>query len=288
MSRQESRLGGLGTLVSGSRRSLLYLDPAFPDRTLILHGACPRAVDTHTPILFAHHGVLRNGQAYRDYWLPHVNRIGVLAVSIEFPETSFPEYLWYNFGNTHAKDGSRNPRTSWTFGVVERLFLRMRAQGITTTERYGLFGHSAGGQFVHRMLSFGWRKHVGVAISANAGTYAMPDLETAWPFGLGQTEIDTPMLATLLRFPMTIMAGTEDTKSSGRFFPKGPRSMRQGANRYERAHAYVRAGHKAAVALGTKCAWRVIDVPGIGHDGARMSDAAAPVVARALRAASMG
>lgn len=284
MSRQDSRLGGLGTLVSESRRSLLYLDPAFPDRTLVLHGACPARFDAQTPILFVHHGVLRNGQAYRDYWLAHVERIGVLVIAVEFPETSFPEYLWYNFGNTHAKDGAPNPRSAWTFGIVERLFLRMRTLGITTTARYGLFGHSAGGQFVHRMLSFGWREHVAVAVSANAGTYAMPDLETAWPFGLGQTETDTAMLAALLRFPMTVMAGTEDTKSSGRFFPKGPRSMRQGANRYERAHAYVRAGHAAAASLGTACAWRVIDVAGIGHDGAGMSDAAAPVIAEAFKA----
>ena len=50
-----------------------------------------------------------------------------------------------------------------------------------------LFGHSAGGQFVHRMLSFGFRDRVAVAVSANAGTYAMPDLSTPWPFGLGET-----------------------------------------------------------------------------------------------------
>ena len=46
------------------------------------------------------------------------------------------------------------------------------------------------------------------------------------------------------------MAGTHDTKTTGRFFPKGPRSMRQGATRHERAHNYVRAGHAAAEALG--------------------------------------
>jgi hypothetical protein len=60
--------------------------------------------------------------------------------------------------------------------------------------------------------------------------------------------------------------------------------MRQGETRYHRAHNYVRLGHAAADALGARCAWRVIDVPGIGHDGHGMSIAAAPVVAAALHA----
>ena len=158
-----------------------------------------------------------------------------------------------------------------------RLFAALREQGLTRRQRYGLFGHSAGGQFVHRMLSFGFRDRVAVAVSANAGTYAMPDLEIAWPFGLGETETrSATRCVRCWNFPITVMTGTHDTKTTGRFFPKGPRSMRQGATRHERAHNYVRAGHAAAEALGTRCAWTVIDVPDVGHDGERMSVAAAP------------
>jgi hypothetical protein len=158
----------------------------------------------------------------------------------------------------------------------------LRTQGVTTRPRYGLFGHSAGGQFVHRMVSFGFRNRVAVAISANAGTYAMPNLATPWPFGLGQTDVDTDALRGLLSFRITVMAGTADVATTGRFFPKGPRSMRQGATRYERAHNYVRSGQATAAALQTSCAWTVIDVPGVGHDGERMSAAAAPIVSAAM------
>ena len=134
------------------------------------------------------------------------------------------------------------------------------------------------------MLSFGFRDRVAVAVSANAGTYAMPDLEMAWPFGLGETELDADALRRCWSSRITVMTGTHDTKTTGRFFPKGPRSMRQGATRHERAHNYVRAGHAAAEALGTRCAWTVINVPDVGHDGERMSVAAAPVMAAALHA----
>jgi len=262
--------------------SLPYVDPAFPDRPLVLHAARPRQYDAATPVLFAHHGVRRNGRDYRDYWLDLVDEARVLAIAIEFPEASFPEYLWYHFGNLHTKDGTPNPREAWTFGIDVRLFEQLHAQGVTSRQSYGLFGHSAGGQYVHRMLSFGFRDEVAVAVSANAGTYAMPDLATPWPFGLGETDVDTEGLRALLAFPITAMAGTEDVLTTGRFFPKGPRSMRQGATRYERAQNYVQSGHAAAAALHTSCAWKVIDVPGVGHDGKGMSAAAGPVVAAAL------
>jgi hypothetical protein len=45
-----------------------------------------------------------------------------------------------------SAEGTPNPRQEWTFGIVERLFDLLLAQGITTWQRYGLFGHSAGEQ----------------------------------------------------------------------------------------------------------------------------------------------
>lgn len=264
--------------------SLGWHDKAFPDQTLFLHAARPPRYSPRTPLLFVHHGVGRNGAAYRDYWLPLAEENNLLAIAVEFPEESFPDYLRYHFGNLHNEDGTPNPREKWTYGIVPRLFDALREAGVTTRERYGVFGHSAGGQFVHRMLSFGFRDRVAVAVSANAGTYAMPDLTVAWPFGLGETEVTPGSLAALLAFPITVMAGTNDTRTTGRYFPKGPRSSRQGETRYHRAHNYVRLGRTAAETLGTECGWTVIDVPGVGHDGHGMSIAAAPIIAAALHA----
>jgi hypothetical protein len=264
-----------------------YRDPAFPERGLVLHAARPHMWHPGMPVLFVHHGVARNGRDYRDYWLPHAEASGILVIAPEFPQgdirSGFPEYLWYNFGNLRTSDGQANPRSEWTFGVGPRLFGALRAQGLTTTHRYGLFGHSAGGQYVHRMLSFGFRDRVAVAVSANAGTYAMPDLSIDWPWGLGGTDVGADDLAALLAFPLIVMAGTQDIKTTGRHFPKGPKSLKQGPTRYARAHTYLRTGQEAAAALGMNLAWQVIDVPDVGHDGRRMSDAAAPWIAEGLR-----
>src|SRR5207249_4454693 len=97
-------------LVEGPASSLTYVDPAFPNRALVLHSARPRDYHTGTPVLFVRHGVRRNGRDYRDYWLDLVDEAGVLAISIGFPEASFPEHLWYHFGNLHVKEGTPNPR----------------------------------------------------------------------------------------------------------------------------------------------------------------------------------
>jgi hypothetical protein len=79
------------------------------------------------------------------------------------------------------------------------------------------------------------------------------------------------------------MAGTADTKTTGRFFPGGNKSMKQGPHRHARAHTYLATGRKTAGEHGVPCSWQVIDVPDVGHDGRRMSDAAAPLIAEALR-----
>jgi hypothetical protein len=125
--------------------SLPYVDPVFPDRQLVLHAARPRAYHRGLPVLFVHHGVVRNGGDYRDYWLDLVEDAGILAISIEFPEASFPEHLWYHFGNLRDKDGIPTRREEWTYGIDERLFELLRAQRITTRQSYGLFGHSPAG-----------------------------------------------------------------------------------------------------------------------------------------------
>jgi hypothetical protein len=52
----------------------------------------PRDYDVGIPILFVHHGVRRNGEDYRNYWLKLVDTAGILAISVEFPEASFPEH----------------------------------------------------------------------------------------------------------------------------------------------------------------------------------------------------
>ena len=262
-----------------------YVDPQFPDRPLTLRIARPRHCDPDTPLLFVHHGINRNGYDYRDYWLPLVDETGVLVIAPEFSKESFPGSRWYNFGNLRDEAGAPQPRDQCTYAIVGRLFEALRAQGVTRQKGYGLFGHSAGGQYVHRLLSLGFRDKVIAAVTANAGTYAMPDLAIDFPYGMGGAGADEAGLAALLRFRLTVMAGTADIDDTSDNFPKEPQAMAQGGTRHERAHRYIANARQAAATRGLNCAWTIIDVPGVAHDGERMSAAAAPVLGAALHAA---
>jgi dienelactone hydrolase len=271
-------------LAQAGANDVAWEDPNLPGRTIWLRSARPIHCTPETPVLFVHHGVGRNGGDYRDYWLPLVDEADLLVVAPEFPDEGFPKGLSYNFGNVLNQDGAANPRAQWTYNIDERVFALLRAQGVTGRDRYGVFGHSAGSQFVHRMLTLGFRGQVAAAVAANAGTYAMPNLDDAWPYGFANTELDPHSLRAMLEFRLTVMAGTADIDASSPNFPKEEIAMRQGGTRYERAHTYIAAARAEAAARGTRCAWTIVDVEGVGHDGCRMSRAAAPILSAALHA----
>jgi hypothetical protein len=197
------------------------------------------------PLLFVHHGDLRNGGDFRDYWLPLIEEAQLFVIAPEFAPSTYPGSTWYNLGNRAGEDGAEKPRTEWTYGIPERVFHALCAQGITARRRYGLFGHSSGGQFVHRMISLGFRQCVAAAATANAGTYAMPDLSVAFPYALGGANIDEAELRALLTFRLTVFAGTADIDTTSEHFPSDDAAMRQGTTRYARAHAYARRGTAA-------------------------------------------
>lgn len=263
---------------------MAWENPNLPGRPMVLRSARTKHVTAETPVLFVHHGVGRNGDDYRDYWLPLVDEADVLVVAPEFPTAGYPGIGWYNHGNRTGEDGAEKPRAEWTYGVDTLVFAQLQAQGVTARAGYGVFGHSAGGQFVHRMISLGFRAQVKAAVTANAGTYAMPDLVEPWPFGLGGTDVSAGGLADLLRFRLTVMAGTADIDASSPNFQKDPAAMRQGGTRFERAHTYIARARAKAAELGLACAWTIVDVENVGHDGARMSAAAAPILSAALHA----
>ena len=260
-----------------------WSNPVWPGRKMMLRSARPKVVTGRTGLVFAHHGVGRNGWDYRDYWLDLVDQHDLMVIAPEFPPEGFPGVAWYNFGHLRGEDGSMLPVEASTYSIDKRLFADLRAQGLTAQAEYGIFGHSAGSQFVHRMISLGFREAVRLAVVANAGTYAFADTAIAWPYGLGGTGVGD--LAPLFGFPMLVMAGTADIDTSSPNFPKEPQAMAQGGTRFERAQRYHAGAQAAAAALGVACAWRFEAVEGVAHDGCRMTAAAAPHLAAALHQA---
>ena len=80
-------------------------------------------------------------------------------------------------------------RDEWSFSIVERLFDHVKSLTTIQPATYYLYGHSAGGQFMHRFVMFMREARFSKAVAANAGWYTMPDQKIAFPYGLSGSRL---------------------------------------------------------------------------------------------------
>ena len=255
--------------------SIPYADVHNPDRELVLECHRPATHTPDKPLVIVQHGMNRNGGEYRDAWVPVADRHGVLIVAITFPAASWPGAGPYNNGLVLADDGSVLSREAWSYAIPGRVLALLRAAGVTTRDTAYLWGHSAGGQFVHRLLATQPRTMFEAVGAANAGWYSEPTLERAFPEGLGGIGLTRDDLVQLLAYPLVIFAGDRDTETGADNLPRHDAATRQGPHRFARAHHYLERGRAEAAMLRVPCNWRIVVVPGVGHEGMRMSAFAA-------------
>jgi hypothetical protein len=241
------------------------------DRPFTLNTYRPYRYTPDRPVVFVQHGVLRNGDDYRDFWIPAADKHNVLIVAPTFSNEIWPGTESYNNGRVFTPSGNVRPVDGWTYVLVERVFNDLRAAGIVEQEQAYLFGHSAGGQFVHRLMSSQSHKPFKAVTIGNPGWYTLPTFDHPYPEGLDGVGLTQDNLVRLLGYPMTILAGDQDIATDDPNLPSEPAAKRQGPHRYARAHNYFEAGKREAARLGVPFNWTLRSVPGIGHDGKAMS-----------------
>lgn len=275
---------GVPTLQSGSGQFTFQDARGNADRPITVRYHMPGGYTPETPIVFVMHGASRAGQRYFDDWKEHAIAHGFLLVVPEFDADNYPGSQWYNLGNVFpdpdAADATRNPDSTWSFTAIEHLFDAVRAATGSTRTTFRIFGHSAGSQFVHRLLMTRPEAPVERAVAANAGWYTMPDESVAWPYGLGDSGLDAAGLAGFLQLPVTVLLGDADTVTTAGNLRRTPEAMLQGPHRFTRGHAFYGAAQSAAEALGLDFGWALDTVPGAGHSNALMALRAAEILAR--------
>lgn len=235
----------------------------------------PDRVTGATPVVFVMHGRGRDADRYRDEWSGLAAEHGYILIVPEFDNDGFPGSRSYNHGNFAGRNGEPIPRERWSFSAIEPLFdevLRLTGSEVDT---YGIYGHSAGAQFVHRFALFTPEARYHRAISANAGSYAMPDLDTGYPFGLAGAPVTEADLGIVLGKPLMVLLGTADNDPNHRSLPDDPAAQAQGPHRLARGQAFVAAGEAAAGRMGVPFGWQVSFVEGVGHKNGEMAVAAA-------------
>ena len=230
------------------------------------------------PVVIVMHGAARNGRAYRDVWAAHAERYGALLLAPEFSRTDFPTAREYEVGNMRDRERRPLPQEEWSFAIVERLFDAARRAVGSRRCGYRLFGHSAGAQFVHRMLTFlpGCRSEA--AVAANAGCYTLLDESERFPYGLGGFAPGDAGARQVLRRRLTLLLGEADSDPDAPLLLKTPEAMRQGEHRLARGLRYYRHAAALAESLRAPFAWRLVTLAGVGHSHAAVAGEAARIL----------
>lgn len=236
----------------------------------------PKVRQADQPVVFVMHGVRRNADEYRDQWRALAVEHGFLLIVPEFSEADFPGSRGYNLGYREDQDGKMRPRALWSYSAIEPLFDDVRQRFGVQTDRYALYGHSAGSQFVHRFLFYVPEARVSQLVPANAGWYLMPQEGVAMPYGLEGSGLTSDMLAAAWRKPVTVLLGDLDTDPNHRNLRRAPEAMAQGAHRFARGQRFFELNRQAAAQQNVPFNWRLVTVPGVGHENRRMAPAAVP------------
>lgn len=266
----------LNTLLAQTgTREIAYDFAGQPGKPILLNCYVSEGYAPGKPVVFVQHGMMRNGDDYRDFWIRAADLHDLLIVAPTFPTADFPESENYNNGMVLDADGQPTAPESWVYRVPGAVAEELIALGLAQPGTLRIYGHSAGGQFLHRMVSLVGKGPFTSVIAANAGWYSLPTLEAPFPAGLGGLGLGEDDLRALLESDLWIMAGVEDAAATADNLPTNPEAIAQGPGRFARAQNYLAQGRAAAQALGCACNWQYTEVPGVAHDGNAMSQAAA-------------
>jgi pimeloyl-ACP methyl ester carboxylesterase len=227
-------------------------------------------------LLLVLHGLHRNAAGYRDDARPLAEANCMLVVAPLFDEERFPTCR-YQLGGIVEKHQIQEPR-QWTGNLVLELVRWVRQKELRQLD-YFMIGHSAGGQFLSRLAAFVPTQARRIVI-ANPSTYVAPSLQIAAPFGLGGVYSGDAAQAHLLRYlaqPVTFLLGDEDTGDEE--LNQTSRAMAQGSTRLERGLNIYNQARMLAAAKHWTFNWRLVEVPGTGHNARKMFSSSQALVA---------
>lgn len=231
-----------------------------PDRPIHVWYARPRDAGPGARILFVMHGDSRTAQMARDSLAGNAASQGRIVVAPHFREAEYPGEV-YDLGGMVDARGRVQPRADWALPLIEHLFDDLRERWSLTSTTYDIMGHSAGGQFVQRLVLFVPEARFRRAVASGPGTVAFPDEAIPAPYGLGGTGTARDTLVRALGRDFVLVVGDRDLAEGAR-----PAAVAaQGKSRVSRALRLFATAHEAAAERGVPLMWRLRIVPGLDH-----------------------
>lgn len=290
---------GQVNIKTGSGSFLVEGGHGHGEKTITVYYHKPENFSPDSSILFVIPGSGRDGDEYRDAWIKASEKHGLLVLSPRYPEETygFGQYhmggLMYDMNPyDHIRESentnelflneetftfkvNQNPE-EWIFNDFDRIFEMVVDSMGSNREQYDIFGHSAGGQILHRFALFQPESKADRILASNSGFYTMPERDTELPFGLQNTPVTLESLKTSFAKRLVLYIGEEDDEDEmGGILLRSPTVDRQGTHRLERSRYFYDQSKALADSLETPFNWEREVISGIGHDFRKMSAAAA-------------
>jgi len=259
----------------------------------------PVQMTSSSKVLMVIPGAGRNADDYRDSWIQASEEHSILIISPKYPEDNYP-YGDYHLGgvvkdlnlskgitfkkNTNqvwidedvVEFGINGEMDEWIYHDFDRIFEIAKKKTGIKSRSYDMFGHSAGGQILHRFVLLNPHSKANRVLASNAGTYTLLDNQTDFPFGIKNIEINKKKLKKAFGRELTVFLGELDNadEAGGRML-RSTTADKQGTHRLARGTHFYHASMKRADELGFEFNWKLEIIPGVGHNQKEMASAAA-------------
>ncbi len=257
-----------------------------PEDSLIIHYYKPQHFTDSSAVVLVIPGAGRNGDDYRDSWIKKAQEYNVLVLSPEYREEYYPEFWSYNLAGMYKDVKINKERTAvesftisnepqeWIFQDFDRVFELAQEDLDLKTDTYDMFGHSAGGQILHRYALFQAQNKAHRILAANAGWYTVPTDAEEFPYGL-QGTIQSSDKIDFSSNLIVFLGDKDDANETRGSLRHTPEADKQGRHRFARGHYFYKASQEMASKRNAAYRWKLEIVKGVGHDYRKMGEAAA-------------
>jgi pimeloyl-ACP methyl ester carboxylesterase len=257
----------------------------FSRKNIKIYYHIPKQATNLSPILIAIHGAERDGNYTRNTFQTQANSLGFIVIAPEFSNEDFPGGDGFNLGNVfvdgdNPSPSSLNPEEEWLFSGIDPIFEFMKEAIGSEVEHFDLFGHSAGGQFVHRFIQFKPKSKVNRTISAASGWYTVPDNAIVFPYGFDKSPAADYDLSALFLKKLYIIVGDKDNNPDDAGLRHNDLADAQGDDRLERAQYFYSRCREIAATNSIAYNWSFQSIPNAGHDLSATSTIAVNILYR--------
>ena len=231
----------------------------------------PTSYTASSKVVFALHGGSRDAEGIRNNMIQKSIDYNFILIAPKFSSSNFSLGDGYNLGNVYV-DGD-NPSTNtlndeneWSFSIIEPLFDSVKSSLSIESEKYNLFGFSAGAQFVHRFIQFNPNARFNKVVAGAAGWYTVPNNSIPFPYGYQNSILISTNLNNLLSSDLHIQVGALDNNPNSAGLRHNEYADAQGLNRVTRAVHFFETGQNIAESSNYNFNWSLHIIQGAGHN----------------------